>query len=114
MAVLQLVDPYVGKYVSREYIFQNILQLTEEEQRKMEMQIEQDRQLMLMQEIEEQKARIDAGVADDPTEQSGGFAESIDHKSTIIENIEPAVNSELDNAAIAILNKLGMQNDTHR
>lgn len=112
MSVLQLIDPYVGKYVSREYVFQNILQLTEEDQAAMEMQIEQDRQLMLMQEIEEQKARIDAGVADDPTEQGGGFAESIKEIQTPI--IESTANSELDEAALAVLKKLGIPDDNHR
>ena len=45
MSVLQLVDPYIGKYYSLNWVKQNILQFTEEEIEKMdeEMKDEEDK-----------------------------------------------------------------------
>ena len=106
MGVLQLVDPYVGKYVSKEYVFRNILQMSDEESAEMQQQIEMDRQQMLMQEIQEQQARIEAGVADDPTTHQSDLAESVsvNEQCTISESDDQ---SELDAAAISILKQYG-------
>lgn len=70
MSVLQLVDPYVGKYVSQEYVFKNILKLTEEEQQEMMEQIQFDQERMLQQEIQQEQARIKAGITPDPVAES--------------------------------------------
>ena len=106
MGVLQLVDPYVGKYVSKEYVFRNILQMSDEESAEMQQQIEMDRQQMLMQEIQEQQARIEAGVADDPTTHQADLAESVsvNEQCTLSESDDQ---SELDAAAISILKQYG-------
>jgi Bacteriophage T4-like portal protein (Gp20) len=110
MGVLQLVDPYVGKYVSKEYVFRNILQMSDEEAAEMQQQIEMDRQQMLMQEIQEQQARIEAGVADDPTTHQADIAESVsvNEQCTLSESDDQ---SELDAAAISILKQYGSFDD---
>jgi len=106
MGVLQLVDPYVGKYVSKEYVFRNILQMSDEESAEMQQQIEMDRQQMLMQEIQEQQARIEAGVADDPTTHQADLAESVsvNEQCALSESDDQ---SELDATAISILKQYG-------
>jgi hypothetical protein len=43
MLTLQQVDPYVGKYLSRKYVFTNVLRMTDEEMRDVEKDNEQDR-----------------------------------------------------------------------
>jgi hypothetical protein len=112
MGVLQLVDPYVGKYVSKEYVFKNLLHMTDEEAAEMQQQIEIDRQQLLMQEIQEQQARIEAGIADDPTMDQQPVAESIviNEPSNIIES-QDADQKELDDAAISILKQFGANHD---
>jgi hypothetical protein len=107
MGVMQMVDPYVGKYVSREYIFKNILMLTDEERDEMLAQIEQDRQVMLMQEIQEQQAKINAGImpdplADEPQPQAESIIESINETKA-----SPELTA-LDEAALNILKQLGV------
>lgn len=43
--LIQMMDPFVGKYFSKEYIDRNVLQLSEEEKEEMDQQIEYDYQL---------------------------------------------------------------------
>ena len=70
MSVLELVDPYVGKYVSQEYVFKQILKLTDEEIEEMLEQIQMDQERMLQQEIATEQARIKAGIAPSPVAES--------------------------------------------
>ena len=109
MAILQQVDPFVGKYISREYVFQKILHLTDEEQQQMMVQIEQDRQVMLMQEIQEQQARIQAGVMSDPSPDQATNESLVE--SVVVEDHTPTAVSELDQLAIDVLKNFGVSNE---
>jgi hypothetical protein len=106
IAILQQIDPFVGKYVSREYVFQNILHLTDEERDKMIIEIEQDRQTMLMQEIQEQNMRIQAGVVADPSPEQQQ-AESIQSVEVPVLSESSDERNELDKVALGILRSIG-------
>jgi hypothetical protein len=106
IAILQQIDPFVGKYVSREYVFQNILHLTEEERDKMIVEIEQDRQTMMMQEIQEQNLRIQAGIVADPVPDQQQ-AESIQPITTPMLSESSDERNELDKVALGILRSIG-------
>ncbi len=66
MGIMQLVDPYVGKYVSTDYVFRKILMLDDKEIEEMRAQIANDQAMMLQQEIDAQKQRIAAGIEPAP------------------------------------------------
>jgi hypothetical protein len=106
IAILQQIDPFVGKYVSREYVFQNILHLTEEERDKMIVEIEQDRQTMMMQEIQEQNLRIQAGIVADPVPDQQQ-TESIQPITTPMLSESSDERNELDKVALGILRSIG-------
>jgi hypothetical protein len=44
---LQLLDPYIGKYYSMEYIRRNVLMQTEEEVKEIDSQIKDEEKLMI-------------------------------------------------------------------
>jgi hypothetical protein len=66
MGILQIVDPFVGKYVSQEYVFKKILMLDDKETEQMKAEIQMDQEMMLQQEIAAQQERIKAGIEPDP------------------------------------------------
>ena len=47
--MLQQMDPYIGKYYSSTWVKKNVLQLTEEEIEEMDKEIEEDKELQIMQ-----------------------------------------------------------------
>jgi hypothetical protein len=52
--LLNAINPYVGTYFSREFVYTDILHLTEEERLKMQKEIEQDQQLQQQLQMQQQ------------------------------------------------------------
>jgi hypothetical protein len=73
MNIIATMDQYVGKYVSKDYIFKNVLQLDDEEVQKMKEQMEMDREEELQQQIMQQQEMIKAGIAPNPQEVQEEF-----------------------------------------
>ena len=73
MNIIATMDQYVGKYVSKDYIFKNVLQLDDEEVQKMKEQMEMDREEELQQQIMQQQEMIKAGIAPNPQEVQESF-----------------------------------------
>lgn len=66
LAVLNQVAPFVGQFVSKEYIFKNVMMMDDQEMAEMIGQIQMDQQEMLAQEIDAQKQKIKAGIEPEP------------------------------------------------
>ena len=55
--LLNAINPYVGTYFSREFIYNDILHMTEEEIKKMQAEIDADQQLQAQMQAQQQPAQ---------------------------------------------------------
>jgi len=68
LMLLQAVDPYVGRYFSSEWIKKNVLQLTDEEIKEMQKQMDEDQRNGFMNPM-----MMQGGMQQDPNQQDQGF-----------------------------------------
>lgn len=69
MELISMVDPYVGKYFSKDYIDKEILGLSEEDQEEMNDQMGADYQVQMQQQVEQMK--IQQGASNNEKENDG-------------------------------------------
>jgi len=55
VAMLNMIDPYVGKYYSTNWVRKNVLMQTEKDIEEMQFELEQDQQLMMQQQLQQQQ-----------------------------------------------------------
>ena len=78
LALLQIIDPYVGKYFSMNWVKENVLMMTEDDIKEMDKEMEQDREIQL--DFAAHEGEINAVKQQAPLDQQQQYTDQGDKK----------------------------------
>ena len=81
VALLGVIDPYVGKYYSSNWIRQRILMQTEKEMEEMEFEMQQDQQLAMQAQIQQQEMMQKMGQTSGQSEEDPNDVSNVENNS---------------------------------